>query len=162
VVEYRERILLIGMLAILSATTGVPDALSEQSTPIRGGVLREIWASCPACLSYFPEMGPSERAVLPATERLMDYDQNRQLAPFLAESVTIAKSHLPWKGRAAAGRGQKIFLKCEILKPEVMIYTASDLVDEKELDVAFKPNGHILINNALTSNEFVRLQKMSP
>jgi ABC-type transport system substrate-binding protein len=37
-------------------------------------------------------MSPSdERAILPATERLMDYDQSKQLVPFLAESVTVTK-----------------------------------------------------------------------
>jgi peptide/nickel transport system substrate-binding protein len=87
-----KRFLLIIILAVLSAVITVSDVFSQQKTPIRGGVLREIWASGPACLSYFPEMGPSdERAVLPATERLMDYDQNKQLVPFLAESVTVAK-----------------------------------------------------------------------
>lgn len=54
---------------------------------------------------------------------------------------------------------RKIYLKCEIRKPDHMIYMASDLVDEKEVESILKPNGLILINNALTSNEFHRLRK---
>jgi len=40
-----------------------------------------------------------------------------------------------------------------------MIYMAPDLVDEKEVESILKPNGLILINNALTTNEFKPLQK---
>ncbi len=54
---------------------------------------------------------------------------------------------------------KKIFLKCEILRPDVMIYMAPDLVDEKEVEAALKPKGSILVNNSLTSNDFTALRK---
>lgn len=54
---------------------------------------------------------------------------------------------------------KKIFLKCEIRRPDEMIYLAPDLVDESEVESTLKPHGLILINNALTDNQFVPLQK---
>jgi 2-oxoacid:acceptor oxidoreductase gamma subunit (pyruvate/2-ketoisovalerate family) len=54
---------------------------------------------------------------------------------------------------------KKIFLKCEIRRPDHVIYMAPDLVDEREIEATLKPNGIILINNALTTNEFVGLRK---
>jgi peptide/nickel transport system substrate-binding protein len=59
--------------------------------PRYGGVLRTIWNDSPRVLSYFPEMGPTDEiAVLPAAEKLMEYNQDRQLVPFLAESMTVS------------------------------------------------------------------------
>jgi 2-oxoacid:acceptor oxidoreductase gamma subunit (pyruvate/2-ketoisovalerate family) len=52
---------------------------------------------------------------------------------------------------------KKIYLKCEIRHPDIMVYLAPDLVDETEVRDALKPNGLILINNALTANEFLSL-----
>ena len=40
-----------------------------------------------------------------------------------------------------------------------MIFMAPDLVDEKEVESTLKPGGLILINNALTTNEFTGLKK---
>jgi 2-oxoacid:acceptor oxidoreductase gamma subunit (pyruvate/2-ketoisovalerate family) len=54
---------------------------------------------------------------------------------------------------------KKILLKCEIRRPDHIIYLAPDLVDEKELESTLKPDGIILINNALTDNEFAGLRK---
>ncbi len=54
---------------------------------------------------------------------------------------------------------EKIFLKCEIRRPDQVIYMAPDLVDEAEVETTLKPGGLILINNALTTNEFKPLQK---
>ncbi len=54
---------------------------------------------------------------------------------------------------------KKIFLKCEIRRPDEVIYMAPDLVDEKEIGSTLKPGGLILINNALTTNEFAALRK---
>jgi 2-oxoacid:acceptor oxidoreductase gamma subunit (pyruvate/2-ketoisovalerate family) len=54
---------------------------------------------------------------------------------------------------------KKILLKCEIRQPDEIIYLAPDLVDEKEIESTLKPGGLILINNALTTNEFKPLQK---
>jgi 2-oxoacid:acceptor oxidoreductase gamma subunit (pyruvate/2-ketoisovalerate family) len=54
---------------------------------------------------------------------------------------------------------KKIFLKCEIRRPDHMIFMAPDLVDEKEVESTLKLGGLILINNALTTNEFTGLKK---
>jgi 2-oxoacid:acceptor oxidoreductase gamma subunit (pyruvate/2-ketoisovalerate family) len=54
---------------------------------------------------------------------------------------------------------KKIFLKCEIRRPDQMIFMAPDLVDENEIESTLKPGGLILINNALTTNEFKTLRK---
>jgi 2-oxoacid:acceptor oxidoreductase gamma subunit (pyruvate/2-ketoisovalerate family) len=54
---------------------------------------------------------------------------------------------------------KKIFLKCEIRRPDQMIFMAPDLVDEKEIESTLKPGGLILINNALTTNDFSALRK---
>jgi 2-oxoacid:acceptor oxidoreductase gamma subunit (pyruvate/2-ketoisovalerate family) len=54
---------------------------------------------------------------------------------------------------------KKILLKCEITAPDEMIYLAPDLVDEKEIASVLKPGGLVLINNALTDNDFHSLKK---
>jgi 2-oxoacid:acceptor oxidoreductase gamma subunit (pyruvate/2-ketoisovalerate family) len=54
---------------------------------------------------------------------------------------------------------KKIYLKCEIRKPDHMIYMAPDLVDEREVLSTLKTDGLILINNALTAKEFTGLRK---
>ena len=54
---------------------------------------------------------------------------------------------------------KKILLKCEITKPDEVIYLAPDLVDEQEVLSILKPGGLLLINNALTTNDFVSLRK---
>jgi 2-oxoacid:acceptor oxidoreductase gamma subunit (pyruvate/2-ketoisovalerate family) len=38
---------------------------------------------------------------------------------------------------------KKILLKCEIRKPDEMVYLAPDLVDEKEVELILKPGGLI-------------------
>jgi 2-oxoacid:acceptor oxidoreductase gamma subunit (pyruvate/2-ketoisovalerate family) len=53
---------------------------------------------------------------------------------------------------------KKIFLKCEIRNPDVIIYMAPDLVDEEEVNATVKPAGCVLINNALTDREFASLR----
>lgn len=54
---------------------------------------------------------------------------------------------------------KKILLKCEITNPDEVVYMASDLVDEHEVEFMVKPGGLILINNALTDNPFTTLRK---
>jgi 2-oxoacid:acceptor oxidoreductase gamma subunit (pyruvate/2-ketoisovalerate family) len=54
---------------------------------------------------------------------------------------------------------KKIFLKCEILQPDQIIFLAPDLVDENEILSVLKPGGLILINNSLTANDFSSLRK---
>jgi len=41
---------------------------------------------------------------------------------------------------------KKILLKCEIKRPDQMIFLASDLLEEKEIEACLKPNGLLLIN----------------
>jgi len=53
----------------------VSESAAQQKTPVRGGILREIWSSGPRVFSYLPEMGPGdEQAILPASEKLMEYN----------------------------------------------------------------------------------------
>jgi|WetSurMetagenome_2_1015567.scaffolds.fasta_scaffold51202_2 peptide/nickel transport system substrate-binding protein len=79
-------IVVLAMVAIVS-----PGLAQQKGEPVRGGILREIAPNGPRVLSYLPEMGPGDEiAALPAAEKLMEYDQNKQLVPFLAESVTVA------------------------------------------------------------------------
>lgn len=54
---------------------------------------------------------------------------------------------------------KRIFLKSEIRRPDVMVYMAPDLVDEAEVQATLKPGGMVIINNALTTNEFTGLRK---
>lgn len=82
--------------AVLVAATVIDGTCQQKGgaerIPSKGGTLREITANGPRALSYLPEMGPGdEQAVMPAAEKLMEYNQERELVPFLAESVTVAK-----------------------------------------------------------------------
>jgi 2-oxoacid:acceptor oxidoreductase gamma subunit (pyruvate/2-ketoisovalerate family) len=43
---------------------------------------------------------------------------------------------------------QKILLKCEIKRPDRMIFLAPDLLEEKEVAASLKPQGLILINTS--------------
>jgi 2-oxoacid:acceptor oxidoreductase gamma subunit (pyruvate/2-ketoisovalerate family) len=54
---------------------------------------------------------------------------------------------------------KKIFLKCEIRRPDALVYMASDLIDESEIEETLKPDGLIIINTALTIKEFVPLRR---
>ena len=53
---------------------------------------------------------------------------------------------------------KKILLKCEIKRPDRMIFLAADLIDEKEIQSNLKPDG-LLIINAPTSQPFVELKR---
>jgi 2-oxoisovalerate/pyruvate ferredoxin oxidoreductase gamma subunit len=54
---------------------------------------------------------------------------------------------------------KKIYLKCEITRPDIFVYMAPDLVDEKEILASLKTDGLLIINNALTTNDFSSLKK---
>jgi 2-oxoacid:acceptor oxidoreductase gamma subunit (pyruvate/2-ketoisovalerate family) len=54
---------------------------------------------------------------------------------------------------------EQILLKCEIRKPDHMIYLAPDLVDMKEIDSSLKPHGLILINNPFFKETFQGIEK---
>ena len=86
-----KKLLLIATIVIFATVGMAFEGFAQQKTPVKGGILREIWGSGPRVFSYLPEMGPGdEQAILPASEKLMEYDANHQLVPFLAESVTPA------------------------------------------------------------------------
>lgn len=53
---------------------------------------------------------------------------------------------------------RKIYLKCEIRRPDELIYLAGDLVDEKEIKSILKPGGLILINKSMIKNDFASLR----
>jgi peptide/nickel transport system substrate-binding protein len=89
-----RRTITIVLLAIIVTLGHISVGLSQQTgkSPVRGGTLTEIWSNGPRVLSYLPEMGPGdEQSILPAAEKLMEYNQQHQLVPFLAESVDVAK-----------------------------------------------------------------------
>lgn len=79
------------------ATTPVttPVTTPKPSEPVYGGILRQIDDAGPRVLSYLPEMGPwDEGDMLPATEKLLEFDDNHRLVPFLAESYEVDKENL--------------------------------------------------------------------
>jgi 2-oxoacid:acceptor oxidoreductase gamma subunit (pyruvate/2-ketoisovalerate family) len=53
---------------------------------------------------------------------------------------------------------KKILRTCEIMRPDELVYLAPDLVDESEVASILKPGGLLLINNALTTNDFSALR----
>ena len=68
-----KNLLLIAVIIAFSAASVVSETFSQEKTPVRGGILREIQPNGPKSLSYYPEMGPGESgAVLPAAEKLME------------------------------------------------------------------------------------------
>jgi len=77
-----------------AATTAAPPATTTAAAsgqPVKGGILREIKASGPSCLSYYPEMGPNEEGgVQYAEEQLMQFGPDHLPRPRLAETVTVA------------------------------------------------------------------------
>ncbi len=63
--------------------------------PVYGGILRQVDDSGPQVLSYLPEMGPwDEGDMLPATEKLLEFDEYHKLVPLLAESYEVDHENL--------------------------------------------------------------------
>lgn len=56
---------------------------------------------------------------------------------------------------------KKIYLKCEIKKPDWLIFFAPDLIDEAEIGRTLKPNGFVLINTPFKENHFTGLSKLN-
>lgn len=52
---------------------------------------------------------------------------------------------------------KKILLKCEVKKPDQIVWMAADLIDEQEIETTLKPGGLCLINNSLTPRNFSSL-----
>ena len=62
----------------------------SQSTPQRGGILKTMTNMGPQVLGYYPEMGQYDMgAAYPGVEWLVTMGANRQLVPFLCESVKV-------------------------------------------------------------------------
>ena len=57
---------------------------------------------------------------------------------------------------------KKILLKCEIKRPDQMIFLASDLLEEKEIEACLKPNGLILINQTQPDQPAFNSKSISP
>jgi 2-oxoacid:acceptor oxidoreductase gamma subunit (pyruvate/2-ketoisovalerate family) len=55
---------------------------------------------------------------------------------------------------------KKIFLKCEIKRPDRLVYFAPDLIDEDEIERTLKPGGFVLINTPLGKDHFKGLLKL--
>ena len=49
---------------------------------------------------------------------------------------------------------KKIYLKCEIKRPDRLIYFAPDLIDEGEIESALRPGGFVLINTSFRRDHF--------
>jgi len=72
-------------------TSAVTTTEPAAGTPLYGGTLRVIAGSGPQVLGFFPKMWVGdELAMLPAVERILDYDANHDLVPWLAESWDVS------------------------------------------------------------------------
>ncbi len=49
---------------------------------------------------------------------------------------------------------KKIYLKCEIKRPDRLIYFAPDLIDENEIKSTLRPGGFVLINTPFDRDHF--------
>ena len=49
---------------------------------------------------------------------------------------------------------RKIYLKCEIKRPDRLIYFAPDLIDETEIEGTLRPGGFVLINTPFDRDHF--------
>jgi peptide/nickel transport system substrate-binding protein len=85
-----KKFLIITLVVSISMVGLVLDSFGKEK-PRYGGILRQISASGPRVMGYLPEMGPGDEiAVLPAVERMMEYNQpDKQIHPMLAESVDV-------------------------------------------------------------------------
>jgi 2-oxoisovalerate ferredoxin oxidoreductase gamma subunit len=55
---------------------------------------------------------------------------------------------------------KKIYLKCEIKKPDRLIYFAPDLIDDKEILRTLKKDGFVLVNTPYGEDRFAGLRKL--
>ena len=53
---------------------------------------------------------------------------------------------------------EKIYLKCEIKRPDRLIFFAPDLIDEGEIERTLKPDGFVLINTLFNGDHFAGLR----
>ncbi|MGD0918209.1 MAG: ABC transporter substrate-binding protein [Thermodesulfobacteriota bacterium] len=85
-----KKLFTITLLAIVF-TVGIVFNGFAQQKPVSGGILREVAANGPMCLSYLPAMGPGDEiAVMPGVERMMEYNNaDKQIHPLLAEKVDV-------------------------------------------------------------------------
>ncbi len=88
-----KKILFISLIAI-TLTVGFIFSSFAQEKPIYGGILRQIEPNGPRVLGWLPEMGPGDEiAVLPAVERMMEYNNaDKQIHPLLAEKVDVNRN----------------------------------------------------------------------
>lgn len=55
----------------------------------------------------------------------------------------------------------KILLKCEIHRPDQLICMSPDMVDEHAIGSTLKPDGLVLINDSLSTNDFKSLRRFN-
>lgn len=55
---------------------------------------------------------------------------------------------------------KKIYLKCEIKRPDRLIYFAPDLIDEEDVLLTLKEHGFVLINSPHGKDRFAGLRKL--
>ena len=79
----------------LTATpTPTATATPTTLTPQKGGILRFITPATVTNLSYYPEMGPVNWGfVLPAVEKLFDYNPKHEIVGVLGESWEVSKDN---------------------------------------------------------------------
>ena len=54
---------------------------------------------------------------------------------------------------------KKILLKCEIKRPDQIVYLAADQIDDTEIETTLKPGGLCLINTSGSRDDFPLLRK---
>lgn len=85
------------VFSILLVSTGCGKQIQTQETkpqqtgqPVKGGTLRIINTTGPQVLGYPPDQGPADSSAgFPAVERIMDLTADRNIKPFLAQSVVM-------------------------------------------------------------------------
>jgi peptide/nickel transport system substrate-binding protein len=78
--------------AVAPITTTATSATVTAGQPVSGGILRVMNGSGPNVVGYYPEMGPfDEFPVILGVERLLEFNNNKELVPFLAESWEVSQ-----------------------------------------------------------------------
>ncbi len=75
-----------------TAAMSLPDTGEPEGTPVYGGTLTMVTGGGPTVLGYFPKMWVGDEiAMMPAVERVMDYNDRQELVPWLAETWTVSE-----------------------------------------------------------------------
>jgi peptide/nickel transport system substrate-binding protein len=123
--------LAVVVFTLCFAAAGLCDQKVEGKTPQKGGILKIISPTSPRVLGYYDEMGPGDTAAaFPAVEFIMNMNTNRELVPFLAESVKIDEKKLTITFKLR--KGIKFHDGSE-LNAEVMVWNYKRMIDSKKM-----------------------------